>query len=63
MRHQITARVPELDFRLLQALAAVLNTSQADVVSRGLHALRDALPASTRRLVTALRRSLRRQQK
>jgi hypothetical protein len=54
MRHQISARVPESDYRLLQALAAVLHVSQADILARGLGALFASLPAATQKIVRAL---------
>ena len=64
MRHQITARVPDDAYSLLHALGAALDTSQADVVVRGLTALRETLPTDVRRIVDALQRRHRiRQQK
>jgi hypothetical protein len=57
MRHQVTARIPASDYRLLRALSAVLHTSQADVVTRGLVALKANLPSATQRIVNALLKS------
>ena len=54
MRHQVTARISASDYRLLRALSAVLHTSQADVVTRGLVALKASLPTGTQRIVNAL---------
>ena len=56
MRHQVTARIPEHDFLLLRALTAALHTSQADVVTRGLHALLMTLPLTQQKIVRALLR-------
>ena len=64
MRHQVTARIPERDYRLLRALGAALQTSQADVIARALAALAASLPADTRKVVEVLKRgSASRQQK
>jgi hypothetical protein len=57
MRHQVTARISVADYRLLRALSAVLHTSQADVVTRGLGALKATLPLATQRIVNALLKS------
>ena len=54
MRHQVTARVPEADYRLLRALSAALQTSQAEVLTRGLAALNASLAPDVRRVVKAL---------
>lgn len=59
MRHQVTARIPEDDYRLLRALTAVLQLSQADVVTRGLTALLAGLPADTKRIVKKLSKPAR----
>ena len=56
MRHQVTARIPDDTYALLRALAAALHTSQAEVVVRGLDALRQTLPPDVRRVVNALLR-------
>ena len=56
MRHQVTARIPDDDYALLLALAAALQTSQAEVLVRGLTALTQALPPDIRKVVTVLRR-------
>jgi len=56
MRHQVTARISDTDHRLLSALGAVLNTSQADVLARGLGVLYDNLPTASRQIVRALLR-------
>ena len=48
MRHQVTARIPERDYRLLRVLSAALQTSQANVITRALAALSASLPADTR---------------
>ena len=64
MRHQVTARIPDDQYSLLRALAAALNTSQAEVIVRGLTALTQSLPADVRRVVNVLQRqSSNRQQK
>ena len=64
MRHQVTARIPDGPYALLRALAAALHTSQAEVVVRGLTALKDTLPPDIRRVVNVLQRpSRQRQQK
>lgn len=52
----MTARVADDDYALLRALAAALNTSQADVVVRGMAALLDTLPSDVRKVVAMLRR-------
>jgi hypothetical protein len=54
MRHQVTARVPEADYRLLRALSSALQTSQAEVLTRGLMALNASLSPDVRRVVKAL---------
>ena len=54
MPRQIAARVPEGVHRQLRALTAVLNTSQADVLTRALTALELTLPPARRRLVREL---------
>ena len=56
MRHQVTARMSDADYALLRALAAALQTSQADVITRGLMALTETLPADTRTVLRLLRR-------
>jgi len=64
MRHQVTARIPEDDYRLLRALAAALQTSQAEVITRALAALTASLPIATQRVVRMLQRGpVGRQQK
>ena len=55
MRHQVTARVTDADYRLLRALGAVLQTSQADVITKALVTLRASLPRSSQTLVRALK--------
>ena len=54
MPHQIAARVPDEIHRQLKALAMVLNTSQADVLTKALSALQQTLPPAQRRVVRAL---------
>ena len=56
MRHQVTARIPDDEYALLLALAAALQTSQAEVLVRGLTALTQTLPPDIRKVVTVLRR-------
>ena len=64
MRHQLTARITDEDYALLRALAAALNTSQADVVARAMAALLENLPADVRKVVAVLQRQQQtRQQK
>ena len=41
----------DADYALLRALAAALQTSQADVITRGLMALSEALPADRRKVL------------
>ena len=60
MPHQIAARVAEPTYPQLRALAAVLGTSQADVLTRALGALHRTLPADQQRVVTLLTRRGRR---
>jgi hypothetical protein len=54
MRHQLTARISDADYRLLRALVAALQTSQADVVVRGLVALKGSLPPDLKTIVQRL---------
>ena len=54
MRHQVTARISDSDYLLLRALGAALNTSQADVVTRGLAALYESLSPDARQIVRSL---------
>ncbi len=54
---QMTARIPDADYRLLRALAAVLHTSQAGVVSRALAALKATLPPHVQKVVQLLAKS------
>jgi hypothetical protein len=59
MRHQIAARVPSPTYHSLRALSSILDTSQADVLTRALDALAATLtPAQKRafRAVTQARR-------
>jgi len=59
MRHQIAARVPADTHRALRALASVLDTSQAEVLSRALESLRSDLTSTQARafrVLTAARR-------
>ena len=56
MRHQIAARVTDTTFRQLRALAAVLGTSQADVLARALKALQQTLPPDQQNVVKLLTR-------
>jgi hypothetical protein len=56
MPHQIGARVPEPTYRQLRALAAVLGTSQADVLARALQALQHTLPPDQQSVVKLLAR-------
>jgi hypothetical protein len=56
MRHQVTARIPDDQYALLRALTAVLHTSQAEVLVRGLTALTESLPREVRKVVSALQR-------
>ena len=62
MRHQVTARIPDDDYALLLALAAALQTSQADVLVRGLTELMHSLPTDIRKVVSVLRRRDRQRQ-
>lgn len=59
MPHQIGARVPEPTYRQLRALAAVLGTSQADVLTRALQALQRTLPSDQQSVVKLLTRRTR----
>jgi predicted transcriptional regulator len=54
MPRQIAARVPDESHRRLKALAVVLNTSQADVLTRALSALEQTLLPRQRRIVRML---------
>ena len=56
MRHQVTARIADADYALLRALAAALQTSQADVIAQGLAALKATLTPEARKLVQLLER-------
>ena len=56
MRRQIAARVPDVTYAQLRALAAVLGTSQADVLSHALTALEGTLSAGQRQAVRLLTR-------
>jgi hypothetical protein len=61
MRHQIAARVAEPTYRQLRALAAVLGTSQADVLARALDALQRTLSSDQQNVLGLLvRRRARR---
>lgn len=55
MRHQISARLPATTYGQLKALAAVLQVSQAEVITRAFDALEASLPDTERRLVAMLR--------
>jgi hypothetical protein len=54
LRHQIGARVAEETFHQLRALAAVLGTSQAEVIARALDALQGTLPPDQQRVTKLL---------
>jgi hypothetical protein len=54
MQHQIAARVPPDTYELLRALAGVLRTSQADVLTRALYALERTLPTEQRKALQLL---------
>lgn len=55
MRRQISARLSDDTYAHLKALAAVLQVSQADVITRGFAALERSLPAAEQKLVALLR--------
>ena len=46
----------DADYALLRALAAALQTSQADVITRALAVLADTLPADARKVLRLLLR-------
>jgi hypothetical protein len=56
MPHQIAARVSEPTYRQLRALAAVLGTSQAEVLTRALRELQRTLPSEQQSVVKLLSR-------
>ena len=56
MRHQISARVSDETYAQLKALGAVLQLSQADVITQGFAALERSLPPAEQKLVALLRR-------
>ena len=56
MRHQISARLSDDTYAHLKALAAVLQVSQAEVITRGFAALERSLPPAEQRLVGLLRK-------
>jgi hypothetical protein len=56
MRHQISARLSDDTYAQLKALVAVLQVSQAEVISRGFDALERALGPAEQRLVALLRK-------
>jgi hypothetical protein len=56
LRHQISARLADETYAQLKALAAVLQVSQAEVITRGFDALERSLDPSAQRLVSMLRR-------
>ena len=53
---QISARVPDDTHTQLKALGIVLQTSQAEVITRAVAALEASLPESDQRLVSLLRK-------
>lgn len=55
MRHQISARLSATTYGQLRALGAVLQISQAEVITRAFDALEQSLSEPERRLVTMLR--------
>ena len=56
MRHQITARVPDMTYAQLKALAALLQQSQAAVLGLAMDALEGTLSTADRKLLDALKR-------
>ena len=60
MRHQVTARVPDADYRLLRALSATLQTSQAEVIARALAALTNTLSTDEQNIVRLMQRKTHR---
>lgn len=55
MRHQIAARVPDATYAQLKALAAFLQVSHAEVLTRALDALERSMSTSERALLRSLR--------
>ena len=56
MRHQISARISDETYAHLKALAAVLQVSQAEVITRGFAALERSLAPTEQKLVALLRK-------